>query len=192
MQGRWSSLLHEGIEVEWCAAVAFGETEAPQAVAAVRAEKQSQRVLGATFPSEMTITLAEVRIVLEAFGGAFQVEDPRRPIRQEAERSNPKLGVLDAQGLTATLSMQYRIPMINLNEYVVAPEILGLVPRDLCAKHVVLPVSRVASSLIVAFADPTNDVATRALEVETGLTIEKVIAPASAIKTVLARYFPVE
>lgn len=52
--------------------------------------------------------------------------------------------------------MQYRIRTITLEEYEVAREILALVPRELCARFVVVPVSRARTSRIVAMADPTN------------------------------------
>jgi len=48
------------------------------------------------------------------------------------------------------LSMRYRIPTIDLDQYVTAPEILALVPRELCEKLIVLPVSRAGNALIVA------------------------------------------
>jgi type II secretory ATPase GspE/PulE/Tfp pilus assembly ATPase PilB-like protein len=74
-------------------------------------------------------------------------------------RKIPDAG-LAAAGL---LSMQYRIPTIALDEYEVEAAIIALVPKELCEKHRVLPVSRAGSSLVVAMVDPTDKAAIDAL-----------------------------
>jgi hypothetical protein len=66
-------------------------------------------------------------------------------------RKPVNLVMSDAE-IAAQLSMQYRVPMVKLDEYEIDPAIIALVPRDLCWRHRVIPVSRQGSSLIVAMA----------------------------------------
>jgi len=88
----------------------------------------------------------------------------------------------------AFLSQQYRIPTINLSEYEVPEEIRDLVPRSLCERLVVMPVSRAGSSLIVAVREPDEDVLA-ALREATGFTVEAVLASAADIRAAHARYW---
>jgi type IV pilus assembly protein PilB len=87
------------------------------------------------------------------------------------------------------LSMQYRIPMIDLDEYEIESAIIGLVPRQLCETHRVLPVSRAGASLIVAMVDPTDKAAIGALTAHAGLTIEPVITTEPALMKAIARSY---
>ena len=95
---------------------------------------------------------------------------------------------LSAEELAKHLSMQYRVPTINLAEYEIDSAIIALVPRELCDAHLVLPVSRVGTSLVVATVDPTDKVARDAVEAHTGFNIEPVIATEAAIVATIERY----
>lgn len=72
----------------------------------------------------------------------------------------------------------------------VASETLQMVPRELCERHNVLPISRTGTSLIVAMADPTNQLAKGELKLATGYTIEPVIATERALRTAIDRHYP--
>lgn len=96
---------------------------------------------------------------------------------------------ISADEAAKLLSMRYRVPTIDLSEYEVAPEILALVPRELCERHIVLPVSRAGDSLIVAMTDPTDSTSRDALKEHTGFDIEPVIASEGAIRAAIARYY---
>lgn len=197
-QHTWINFAHDGIDLQWCAAIAFARTPKPMAVAAVRSTTGPRRVIGSTFPMQTTITEGEARTVVDSFGGALRIQrteapsSTRRTPRDAPDAPPPQAlgGFLSPQEITNFLSMRYRVPTINLDEYVVAPEILALVSRALCVKHTVLPVSRAGGSLIAAFADPTDATAIAELKAETGLNVEPVIASESAIRTAIARYYP--
>jgi type IV pilus assembly protein PilB len=82
------------------------------------------------------------------------------------------------------------VPTIDLDAYEVADEILLLLSKDTCAKHVVLPISRAGTSLIVAMADPNDAAAREDLTHISGLNIEPVIATRAAIRSAIGRYYP--
>lgn len=58
------------------------------------------------------------------------------------ERKNGR-GLWDhAVGEANLLSQRYRIPSVDLDTYAIEPAILGLVPRETCEEHRLIPVSR--------------------------------------------------
>jgi type IV pilus assembly protein PilB len=100
-----------------------------------------------------------------------------------------KLGFIGETELTSFLSKQYGVPSINLSEFEIDPEITTLIPREVAEKHLVIPVNRAGSSLIVAMSDPTNIYAIDDLKFVTGYNIEVVVASEAAIKSAIDRYY---
>jgi type IV pilus assembly protein PilB len=99
------------------------------------------------------------------------------------------LGFLDDAELARMLSARYRVPLVELDEYEVPRTVLDLVPRELCERFVVLPVSMAGRSLIVAMADPTNQSAVDALVTETGYAVEPVIATEAGVRAASVKYY---
>ena len=67
-----------------------------------------------------------------------------------------KLGLVPELEITKVLARQYRMPAVDLSRFEVDPKILKLVPSDMAAKSVVLPLKREGRTLTVAMADPTD------------------------------------
>jgi hypothetical protein len=156
-------------------------------VLAVRRHGTFGPIIGATFPNGTTLTETHARGVLDAFGGASRLKVGAPP--RSAPRSPFTMGFLSDQETASFLSQQYRVPTINLDEYEVPKEILQLVSKELCEKHLVLPVSRAGSSLIVAMVDPKDEIAIEALKFVSGFNIEPVIATERAIRSATDRYY---
>ena len=95
----------------------------------------------------------------------------------------------DAEKVRDAWSQQYRVPTIDLAAYEIAREALALVPRDVCKRHGVIPVSRIGESLVVAMANPNDRAALDALASLTGLKIEPVLATADEISAAIAKYY---
>src|SRR5688572_13168782 len=85
-----------------------------------------------------------------------------------------KLGYISDAEITDFLSNQYRLPAINLDEHEIDAEVIKLVPRDVCDKHRIIPVSKNGSSLVVAMADPTNLHAIDDIKFLTGFNVDPV------------------
>ncbi|MEW6430562.1 MAG: type IV-A pilus assembly ATPase PilB [Myxococcota bacterium] len=100
-----------------------------------------------------------------------------------------KTGAIEESKLTDFLSKQYGVPAINLKEFDIDAEIIKLVPKDVANKHLVLPVNRAGSSLIVAMCDPSNIYAVDDLKFLTGYNIEPVVASEPAIREAIERYY---
>ena len=103
-----------------------------------------------------------------------------------------KVGAIEESKLTDFLSKQYGVPAINLKEFDVEPDIIKLVPKDVAEKHLVVPVNRAGSALIVAMCDPSNIYAVDDLKVLTGYNIEAVVASEPAIREAIERYYAIK
>ena len=100
-----------------------------------------------------------------------------------------KLGFIEETDLTNFLSKQYGVPSINLAEFEIDPDISKLVPKEVAEKHLVIPVNRAGSSLIVAMSDPSNIYAIDDLKFVTGYNIEVVVASEAAIKAAIDKAY---
>ncbi|MDP3244668.1 MAG: hypothetical protein Q8M83_03350 [bacterium] len=101
-----------------------------------------------------------------------------------------RLGFVNEDELTQFLSRQYNLPPIILTEVEIDSEIIKLVPREVAEKHIVLPVNRARSSLILAMADPLNIFAIDDIKFLTGYNVEAVVATETAIRAAIEKYYP--
>lgn len=100
-----------------------------------------------------------------------------------------KLGFLSEEEVTAVLSKQYGVPSVNLESFEVDPAAVALVPRETAERYMVLPLSRVGSTLTLAMVDPTNVFAIDDIKFMTGLQIEPVVVSEGALLAALDKYY---
>jgi type IV pilus assembly protein PilB len=100
-----------------------------------------------------------------------------------------KLGFIEESELTQFLSKQYGVPAINLSDFDIDAEVIGLIPQDVAEKHQLIPVNRAGASLIVAMSDPSNIFAIDDIKFLTGYNIEVVVAAEAAIQTAVEKYY---
>jgi type IV pilus assembly protein PilB len=137
--------------------------------------------LGELLVREKLISLQQLR----------QAQDEQKRTGQNLGATLAKLGYISDGEITNFLSVQYRVPAVNLEEYEIDAEVLKLVSRDVCEKHRIIPVSRAGSSLIMAMADPTNLHAIDDIKFLTGFNVEPVVASETAILAAVERYYSV-
>ncbi len=99
------------------------------------------------------------------------------------------LGYVDKAQLVDFLSRQYQVPSIDLSQVEVSPEVVRLVPRELCERHQLLPIAVHGSTLVVALADPGNYHAIDDLKFKTGLNVEVVVAPEEEIAKIRGKLY---
>ena len=92
-----------------------------------------------------------------------------------------KLGYIQESDLSDFVSKQYQIPSIDLSAFEVDAEIVKLIPKDVCEKHLVFPISKAGDTLVVAMADPGNIFVRDDLRFVTRMKIEVVVAAETAI-----------
>lgn len=100
-----------------------------------------------------------------------------------------KLGFIAEKDLVKTVSDQYGVQIIELNNYEFDPNVLSLIPQNVAVKHHVIPLVKDDSTLTVAMLDPSNIVALNDIKFITGLDIKVGIAPESEIKTTIEKIY---
>jgi type IV pilus assembly protein PilB len=100
-----------------------------------------------------------------------------------------KLGFVEEEKVAEAVSTQYGVPTIELDDFEVDSEVIGLIPEDVANKHTILPVNRAGSTLIVAMSDPSNIFAIDDVKFLTGYNVEVVVAAEEAIKRAIDRYY---
>lgn len=98
-------------------------------------------------------------------------------------------GIISREDLTAILSRQLGVPLVDLSNYAIQPEAIKLVPESIARKYKLVPLTVNGNSLDVAMVD-TNDVpALEALTANTQMRIQPVIASPEAIEKAIERSY---
>lgn len=104
-----------------------------------------------------------------------------------------QMGILTEDLLVKALSKQLKIPNLDLQQMMVTPDVLELVPQEIAEKFHLLPVAvkKIANkkTLIVAMSDPTNLDAVDELQFRTGHIIKPAVAGDTAIELAIRRYY---
>ncbi|MDP3278508.1 MAG: type IV-A pilus assembly ATPase PilB [Deltaproteobacteria bacterium] len=116
-------------------------------------------------------------------------QDEQKRSGQNLGYTLAKLGFVSDDEITNFLSQQYRVPAVDLNSIEFDPDLLNLVPKDVCERYRVIPISRAGSSLIVAMADPTNLNAIDDIRALTRYAVEPVVASETSILQSIQRVF---
>ncbi|RLB49008.1 MAG: type II secretion system protein GspE, partial [Deltaproteobacteria bacterium] len=119
-----------------------------------------------------------------------------RQAQEEQRRSGTKLGyalaklgfVSDGE-ITNFLSSQYRVPAIDLSAIEIDDELAKLASREVCERHIIVPVARTGSAVTVAMADPTNLNAIDDIKFLTGFNVDVVVASEAAIFEAIERVY---
>jgi type IV pilus assembly protein PilB len=131
-------------------------------------------------------------LVKENYITADQLEVALKHQRQNGGRLGSILinfGFVEDDDITALLSRKYGVPSINLTFFEIDPSIIKLIPVDVAQKYMVVPLSRVGSTLTVASADPTNVFAMDDIKFMTGFNVEPVVASETSIMEALEKYY---
>jgi type IV pilus assembly protein PilB len=134
-------------------------------------------------------------LIVEA--GLISEEQLNETLREKPQ--NQKLGealllkgYLTEQQLIEVLEAQLGIPHISLYNYPFEVNLFSLVPREVAARNLVVPLRKEADKLIVAMADPMDFFAIDDLRLSTGFQIEAVIATKDDITRAVNKYYAVD
>jgi type IV pilus assembly protein PilB len=131
-------------------------------------------------------------LIKENFITPDQLEIALKHQRQNGGRLGSiliNLGFVEDDDITALLSRKYGVPSINLTFFEIDPAVIKLIPVDVAQKYMVVPLSRVGSTLTVASADPTNVFAMDDIKFMTGFNVEPVVATETSITEALEKYY---
>jgi type IV pilus assembly protein PilB len=71
-----------------------------------------------------------------------QAQDEAKRTGKRLGATLAKMGMVPDNVLTQMVARQYSLPAINLSEIEIDPNVLKLIPKDICEKHQVIPVRR--------------------------------------------------
>ncbi len=100
-----------------------------------------------------------------------------------------ELALVSKDELMVALSQGFDIPPINLSRYKIDPAVIKLIPKRIARHYRILPISKMAGTLMVAMADPLNVFAIDDIKALTGFKINPVITNDKDITEAIGQYY---
>jgi type IV pilus assembly protein PilB len=100
-----------------------------------------------------------------------------------------KLGYVQEDTLLTFLSKQYQVEPVRLSRTQVDQKALKLLPASIAKKHLVMPIKRLGTKLILAMSDPGNIIVIDEIKFITGYDVQPVIAMDMDLVEAIKRYY---
>src|SRR5262252_1009081 len=100
-----------------------------------------------------------------------------------------RIGAVNENDITETLSQQFGVPSIDLGSFEIDPGVIKIVPGDVARKYGVLPVNKTGATLTIAMGDPTNVFAMDDIKFMTGYNVEPVVASEIALRKAIDKHY---
>lgn len=101
------------------------------------------------------------------------------------------LGLLKDSQILRALEKQYSIPGVDVAQFEIESAVIALVNREFCEKNCIIPISKAGTTLVIAFADPSNLQVRDDLRYITKCKIQPVVATESIILAAIAKYYAI-
>lgn len=98
-------------------------------------------------------------------------------------------GYIGKEQLCILLAVQSGYPYIDINQCIISPEILSLVPLGLIKKHQALPIDKIQDILNVAMVNPLDIVAIDQIQKLTNSTVKVFLTTPLELEEMIARYY---
>ena len=99
------------------------------------------------------------------------------------------LGYLDERDIVVALVIQCGLPYIAVNKYIIDPQIVRLIPKEVAQKEKVIALDRIGEILSVVMANPLTDNKKKYLEALTKCRIATFISTKTEIEEAIARNY---
>jgi hypothetical protein len=105
-----------------------------------------------------------------------------------------RMRLVSEQAIVETISRQLRLPVARLLGWTIDPDVLALVPQEICERHQLLPYARTRTergieTLHVAMSDPTNLPVIDDLAFRTGKRIDVAVAAEREVELAIRHNF---
>ncbi|MEX0801387.1 MAG: GspE/PulE family protein [Dehalococcoidia bacterium] len=98
-------------------------------------------------------------------------------------------GLVSAENLARTLSVQLNVPFFDLKRHAVRPQAVALVPEDYARRHDLVPVDIIGDSLIVVMADPGNVQVLEDMESRVRMPVQPAVGVTNDIRDAINRNY---
>lgn len=112
-------------------------------------------------------------------------QDTKQPFRKIIVQK----GFISDEDLVSFIASNMNLPRIELDNYIIDPRIIELVPEELARKYQIIPVLKIGHSLTCAMYDPLNIFAIDEMRHKTGFDIEPAAATEKEIKKALDEHY---
>jgi type IV pilus assembly protein PilB len=102
-----------------------------------------------------------------------------------------EMKLISEEDLVHVLSRQLDIPVMDLANVKVSPEVLALVPRELAQQRGILPVSNDGATLVVVLGDPTDERLLDELATRSHLKIQPQLAVRAGLEKAISLHYGV-
>ena len=108
---------------------------------------------------------------------------------QQLEEVVVEKGFISDREMAEAFAIYMDLPIINLGELYVNPDVIKLVPEFLVRKHTVIPIKEDGKFLMLAVSNPCDIFAIDDIKATTGFNIRIVLATKHEIEQAIERYF---
>lgn len=140
-----------------------------------------RRSLGETLVEEGIITREQLS----------QAQEEEKRSGQHLRKVVVRMGLIEENDLVELLADKLNIPRIELENYLIDPKIIELVPEPLARKYDLMPVFKIGNRLTCAMVDPWNVFAFDELRMKTNFVIEPAVATEAEIRQALDEHYGV-
>src|SRR6478735_2802134 len=67
-----------------------------------------------------------------------------------------QLGFLKENQILRAMEKHFAVPGVEVSSFEIDPTVIQMIPRDVCDRNQLIPLQKAGSTLVVAFADPSN------------------------------------
>ena len=127
--------------------------------------------------------------------GLITAEQLTRAIEQQ-KQSGLRLGqvllrsgLVTEEGIIATLGDQAGIPYVNLDNYIIDPKVVSLIPESLARASLIIPLFKIGTTLTIAMADPLNVKAIDEARRKAGCEVDMAVATEDQIRRGIDSYY---
>jgi type IV pilus assembly protein PilB len=142
-------------------------------------QKQEKKSLGESLVETGIITPEQLK----------QAQEEEKRTGQRLRKVLVDKGIISEEELAEFLSNKLELPRIELDNYLIDPKIIELVPEELARKYELIPILKIGNRLTCVMVDPWNIFALDEIRAKTNLIIEPAVATASEIKKSLSQYY---
>jgi hypothetical protein len=100
-----------------------------------------------------------------------------------------ELGLAKEESIAQAITAQYGFPFLPLANYEIEPEVLKIIPENVCSQYCVIPVDKIGSNLTLAMSNPLNKEAVEDVEEITKCNIQVFVATTTDIRNAIKKYY---
>ncbi len=99
-----------------------------------------------------------------------------------------EMGVLEEQRKMSALKQMLGHEIVSLEDFEIDPQILGLLPRSFCERHMAVPILQEGNAIVLAMEDPSDIIAVDQARDLSAMEVRPVITTCKDILNSIAQY----